>query len=311
MALRTDFKDDVLDTSKNTKRKYRKTDNTDGTFTLEDATVYKTVGDTFGAKELNATNKKVNDLDTGMTSLKKSVSDGKSKVATAITGKKVATAADASFETMAENIGKITLGSGNAGKGDVLSGKTFTNDDGVEYTGVMPNRGSWTGATSGNGNVKIPSGYHDGNGYVSGKGAYDSGYSSGVNDGYTSGRTQGQTDVKNSPNSYGLYSQSQYNTNYNTGYNNGYNAGVSAGGSGKARVKSGSFNYSFRGGWEEVTINTGLSNVDDIVVGGGTGDPVRGITFGGITSKSGGSVTVNMFPSVGMSLPLKWIAYGS
>lgn len=239
--------------------------------------------------------------------LKKSASDGKKKVAAAITEKKVATASDASFETMAENIKKITLGSGNAQKREVLSGKTFTNDDGVEYTGTMENRGAWTGGTSGEGNTVIPEGYHNGKGYVSGKGSYNSGYNAGYSGGYGEGRNQGRADVTGAPNSYGLYTGSQYNEHYSSGYNAGY----SAGGSGKARVKSGTMNYNFRGGWEDVTINTGLNSVDDIVIGGGTGDPVRGITLGNITSRSGGSVTVSMFPSVGMQLPIKWIAYGT
>lgn len=45
-----------------------------------------------------------------MDEIKKSVSDGKEKVAAAITGKGVETAADASFEEMAENIGSIKSG---------------------------------------------------------------------------------------------------------------------------------------------------------------------------------------------------------
>lgn len=43
-------------------------------------------------------------------SLKQSVSDGKSKVAAAITGKGVSTSAAASFDTMVANIGKIATG---------------------------------------------------------------------------------------------------------------------------------------------------------------------------------------------------------
>lgn len=124
--------------------------------------------------------------------LKKSVSDGKTLVAEAITEKRVETATDASFEIMAENIAKIVLGSGNAAKEDVLTGKTFTNDDGVEYTGTMANNGAWTGSTNGDENVTIPEGYHNGNGYVSGKGAYDAGYSAGENAGYNSGYSAGK-----------------------------------------------------------------------------------------------------------------------
>lgn len=71
-----------------------------------------------------------------------SVSDGKALVASAITDKKVTTDATATFEEMAANISAITLGSGNAVVDDVLAGKTFTNDDGVEYTGTMVNKNS-------------------------------------------------------------------------------------------------------------------------------------------------------------------------
>lgn len=40
-----------------------------------------------------------------------------------------------------------------------------------------------------------------------------------VDSAYSSGRTQGQNDVKNSPNSYGLYSKAQYDANYKAGWN--------------------------------------------------------------------------------------------
>lgn len=60
----------------------------------------------------------------------------------------------------------ILQGSGNASPSDVLSGKTFTNNDG-EQTGTMPNRGTWGTTISPGGSVTIPSGYHNGNGKVS------------------------------------------------------------------------------------------------------------------------------------------------
>ena len=53
-------------------------------------------------------------------------------------------------------------------------------------------------------------------------------YGNRYTEGYNNGRTQGQNDVKNNPNGYGLYNQSQYDNHYNEGYNNGYNAGYSA-----------------------------------------------------------------------------------
>lgn len=124
--MKTDWKDDIF-----TRRKLRMVDNGDGTVTPEDATDYTQRGDSFGAKELNTIGEEVNEI-------KKSVSDGKALVAAAITAKRVATAATATFKEMAANIGRIVLGSGNAQPADVRKGKTFTNDEGIEKAGTMP-----------------------------------------------------------------------------------------------------------------------------------------------------------------------------
>ena len=53
MALRTDYKDDILDLTQNAQRKYRMITNDDGTVSFEDVTVYSQVGDSFGASQLN------------------------------------------------------------------------------------------------------------------------------------------------------------------------------------------------------------------------------------------------------------------
>ena len=126
--MKTDWKDDIF-----TQRKIRLTENSDGTVTPVDATTYTQQGDAFGAKELNEIGEEINEV-------KKSVSDGKALVAAAITAKRVATAATDTFAQFKANIDKIRLGSGNALKAHVLAGKTFTNDDGAEYTGEMPER---------------------------------------------------------------------------------------------------------------------------------------------------------------------------
>jgi len=55
---------------------------------------------------------------------------------------------------------------GNATPGDVLSGKTFSNDQG-EQVGAMPNRGAVI-ITPGTTNQTIAAGYHNGGGYVKG-----------------------------------------------------------------------------------------------------------------------------------------------
>lgn len=126
--MKTDWKDDIF-----TQRKIRLEQNDDGTVTPVDETVYTQQGDAFGAKELNEIGEEINEV-------KKSVSDGKALVAAAITAKRVVTAATDTFAQFKANIDKIRLGSGNALKAHVLAGKTFTNDDGVEYTGEMPER---------------------------------------------------------------------------------------------------------------------------------------------------------------------------
>lgn len=127
--MKTDWKDDMFEGD----RKYNLVSNSDGTTSLEDVTEYTQQGDAFGAKELNEIGEEFNEL-------KKSVSDGKTLLAAAITAKRIAAAASDTFAVLAEKIGKIVLGSGNADKADVLSGKTFTNDDGVEYTGTMADK---------------------------------------------------------------------------------------------------------------------------------------------------------------------------
>lgn len=169
MALKTDFVDALFE-----QKKIRLNENEDGTVTPVDETEYTRQGDKFGAEHINATNEAVNSLSEGMADLKKSVSDGKAQVAAAITAKRVPTAATATFGEMAANIGKIVLGSGNAVPSDVLTGKTFTNNDGKEYTGTMPNRGDYWGWGNSKGNdagnqrmwVKIPQGYYNENANV-------------------------------------------------------------------------------------------------------------------------------------------------
>lgn len=51
--LRTDYKDDVLDTEINEERKYEMIENSDGTVSLKDVTEYLQLGDIFGAEILN------------------------------------------------------------------------------------------------------------------------------------------------------------------------------------------------------------------------------------------------------------------
>lgn len=66
-VLKTDYVDDVLNTSVNTQRKYIQTNNADGTISLTDATSYTQEGSTFGAADINATNQEVNALTENLT----------------------------------------------------------------------------------------------------------------------------------------------------------------------------------------------------------------------------------------------------
>jgi hypothetical protein len=72
-----------------------------------------------------------------ITELFQSVSDGKSLVAAAITGKGVPTAAEDTFQVMSDNIGDIVLGSGSALPNDVRAGETFSNDLGPGQVGEL------------------------------------------------------------------------------------------------------------------------------------------------------------------------------
>lgn len=67
---------------------------------------------------------KLKDINKIINEVKKSVSDGKSKVASAITEKSVSTEATDTFDTMAKNIGKIRTGTSNT---PILS-TTMTSD---------------------------------------------------------------------------------------------------------------------------------------------------------------------------------------
>lgn len=137
MSLKTDYKDDMFAGA----RKYRRIDNDDNTISLVDMTEYTQEGDRFGANDLNAITEEVNRLG-------ESVSNGKAVVAAAITGKGQATAPDAAFQVMADNISRIETESvltGNVTPPDVLSGKTF-------YSTNPKNKQTGTLALTGNAN---------------------------------------------------------------------------------------------------------------------------------------------------------------
>ena len=96
--------------------------------------------------------------------------------------------------------GQITANSLSSQTGATASANQILNGqtawvNGTKVTGTMVNRGAWVKDTTGSGKIGIPAGYHDGNGYVSGAGAYDAGvdagHTAGYNEGYAAGQTSG------------------------------------------------------------------------------------------------------------------------
>lgn len=67
--LKTNYVDDKLDSSKNQLRKYQQIQNDDGTVSFIDVTEYTTTGTSFGALDVNNTNKAVNQLNADLSEL--------------------------------------------------------------------------------------------------------------------------------------------------------------------------------------------------------------------------------------------------
>jgi hypothetical protein len=143
-----------------------------------------------------------------MDELKKTVSDGKSSLASAITVEGVATSSDASYAVLADNVGRLSVARYNAGYGAgvldtkkgtatadvVLKGSTFTSVLGVEVEGDMPDNGSLDWKPSGSETYNVPFGYYSG-GTLDSSEAYNSGVSEGYDSGYSQGYNDGYKDA--------------------------------------------------------------------------------------------------------------------
>ena len=82
MALKTNYQNDVF----SGKRKYNLINNSDGTVSLDDVTVYNKVGDIFNADDINATNKVVNETSAGFEAVKQDNAKFKEEVNRQVTG---------------------------------------------------------------------------------------------------------------------------------------------------------------------------------------------------------------------------------
>lgn len=119
----------------------------------------------------------VEDVDTRIEALKKSVADGKALLANTVSYYGTPTASNATFETIDTNFrteltntyneGVAATKKGTAEAAHVLEGYTFTSAvEGVDVNGTMANRGAWSNTPTTAGDVIIPAGYHNGSGKV-------------------------------------------------------------------------------------------------------------------------------------------------
>lgn len=99
--------------------------------------------------------------------LKKKLDEGKAAIAAAISGKGVASTNADTLPEMATKINSIKMATGTAIAGDVLTGKTFSNNSGVGLAGTMANRGAVSSTLTTNGqSYMVPAGFHNGAGKV-------------------------------------------------------------------------------------------------------------------------------------------------
>lgn len=91
----------------------------------------------------------------------------KQEIVDVLIAKGISASTSESWETLIAKMAGIIKATGNAAVGDVLSGRTFSNETGNNRIGTMANQGAQV-ITPGIANKAIPAGYHNGSGYVAG-----------------------------------------------------------------------------------------------------------------------------------------------
>lgn len=189
-----------------------------------------------------------------------SVSEGKRIIASAITGRGITTAADATFGMMADNIGSIVLPTGNATAAQVLAGRTFSNTSAAGITGTMTNRGAVSTTLNAGGTYTIPAGYHNGSGKVTVNSLASQTTATAVAANITSGKTAWVNGTKIT--GTGADNTAHYNAGItaadaranpaSANYKTGYNKGVA---DADGRANAASVNY-------KTGYNTGVTEAD-------------------------------------------------
>ncbi|MCX4341366.1 MAG: hypothetical protein OSJ72_17190, partial [Lachnospiraceae bacterium] len=125
----------------------------------------------------------------------------KKELAENLTAIGIISAAEEPMEQLLEKVlGAVDTSRDTVTETVLLTGYTAHGSAGEQITGSMTDNGAWIGNTTSSDNVTIPEGYHNGRGYVKGRGAYDKGVA--------------DADARTNPDS--------------TNYKNGYSAGVSS-----------------------------------------------------------------------------------
>lgn len=122
--LRTNYQDDILDTSANVRRKYLVTENEDGSVSFEDVTEYTQNGDVISAQDINAINSQINANTEGIDNAASHISALENTTIPAVSNR-VSTLEN----TMPTKVNKPTDGDGSSGQ--VLK----TNGDGTTFWG--------------------------------------------------------------------------------------------------------------------------------------------------------------------------------
>lgn len=133
-TLRTNYQDDILDTSVNLRRKYLVTENEDGSVSLEDVTEYTQNGDVISAQDINAINGQINTNTAGIETNLQSINEINNTTIPAVSDR-VSTLENTTIPNINSQLTNLSNSKINKPTGgDGSSGQILkTNGDGTTY----------------------------------------------------------------------------------------------------------------------------------------------------------------------------------